>query len=461
MKHIMNFRTSVRLWLTGALLLLPWQAEAVKKSYTVAAVGDCLLSSRASLLPDPAFLKLAEIVRGADCAFGNCETTLFNAGGGFPAYKTVDPNVYCETWGADEFRWLGLDIMSVGNNHIMDFSFAGLFSTLSQLDRVGIGYAGAGRDLENASRPGYIDTAAGVVALVSASSWIPEKDQQASRSHPYMNGRPGLNPLNTDFFVRLDTGTYEELKSTFKKILTGLGEEIPEKDDPWKEKIDLGEYKFLKGDKIEETLVPDSGDMERVLGEIKAARNNSRLVIATLHQHIGLDKQTRPTRFQEEFARQCIDAGADIFIGTGPHVLWGIEIYKGKPIFYSLGNFFFQELRLIAPEAYQRMEMPANSIDPGAYNAKFGEYFTEAAIWESFVPVITYGPDDRVQKIQLYPLAIDPREPLYQRGVPMLAEGERAKSIINRLGGLSQAYRTSILYQNGTGMISLPAGEKK
>ena len=49
-----------------------------------------------------------------------------------------------------------------------------------------------------------------------------------------------------------------------------------------------------------------------------------------------------PADFIPIFARAVIDAGADVFVGHGPHVLRGIEIYKGKPIFYSLSNFIFQ-----------------------------------------------------------------------------------------------------------------------
>lgn len=48
-----------------------------------------------------------------------------------------------------------------------------------------------------------------------------------------------------------------------------------------------------------------------------------------------------PQEYQRALARRYIDAGADLVIGSHPHVLQGIEYYKGKPIFYSLGNFVF------------------------------------------------------------------------------------------------------------------------
>ena len=57
--------------------------------------------------------------------------------------------------------------------------------------------------------------------------------------------------------------------------------------------------------------------------------------------HWGIERNTYPEDYQKTLARQYIDAGADAVIGSHPHVLQGIEYYQGKPIFYSLGNFIF------------------------------------------------------------------------------------------------------------------------
>lgn len=454
-------------WVHGGLVLLLtlWigalPAGAVKKTYSVAAVGDCLLSSRVSLLPDARFLKLVDILRRADCAYGNCETALFHAGEGFPAYKTMDPNVFCEPWGADEFKWLGLDIMSLANNHVMDFSFAGLFSTLQNLERVGIQTAGAGADLGRASRAGYVDTAAGMVALVSCTSWIPEKEHQASPGHAHMKGRPGFNPLNAKFVVRLGGTVFGDLRDVFARIGREMGQTIPDEAVQKQKEIAVGEFTAVPAEKTEEALLPDERDVARILQEIRIARQNARLVMVALHEHNGLDRQSRPTQFQEEFARQCIDAGADLFFGTGPHAMWGIELYKGKAIFHSLGNFFFQEVRLISPEAYQRFGMPADSTDPMAFNAKFDEFFRDDIYWQSFVPLITFDGDNRLSEIKLYPLVIDRHEPLYQRGVPGLAEGEQAAAVLDRLGELSRRFNTILTVQNGVGTVQLPPAGKR
>ena len=74
-------------------------------------------------------------------------------------------------------------------------------------------------------------------------------------------------------------------------------------------------------------------------------------MIVSLHCHESGANRSVPADFIPIFAKAVIDAGADVFVGHGPHVLRGIEIYKGKPIFYSLSNFIFQnETVLRMPE---------------------------------------------------------------------------------------------------------------
>jgi poly-gamma-glutamate capsule biosynthesis protein CapA/YwtB (metallophosphatase superfamily) len=428
-----------------------------EREITISAVGDCLIANKVSHFTDPRFLELVEILRSADCTWGNCETTLFNAGEGFPAYKTGDPNVYCEPWGADEFKWLGIDLMSAANNHIMDFDYDGLFATLKHLDRVGIKYAGAGKDLDHAAKPGFFETPAGPVALISFSSWVPEKNHQASLPHPYMKGRPGLNPINTEFVIQLDDQLFFRQLGLRNDTMKKLGFPIP-KNEQGKDlkEFRFGDMKVIKGDKTELVLTPEQRDLDRIIEMIKVAKRNSRIVIATIHEHIGREKQKFPTRFQEDFARSCIDAGADMFIGTGAHEIWGIEIYKGKPIFYSVGNFFFQvPLRIISPAAYQSVGLPADTKDPTLYEEKFAEYFKGMPVWESFVPFITFDSENKLKEIILYPITLGENEPLYRRGTPRLADKNEAKTIMDRLIRISKPYKTTINSQKGIWKVVL------
>lgn len=96
----------------------------------------------------------------------------------------------------------------------------------------------------------------------------------------------------------------------------------------------------------EATAGPDQAgvawlDAERVLGDIRFARPLTDVLIVCLHW--GVEYATRPQRQQVELAHRMIDAGADLVVGGHPHVVQPCELYKGKWICYSLGNFIFDQ----------------------------------------------------------------------------------------------------------------------
>lgn len=439
----------------------PAAKKAVEKKpdeapMTVSILGDCILGYKVSNYDHPGFKKIVDIIRAADCTLGNCELAICKGGELFPAYKDFDPNVYCDPWAADEFKWLGIDLMGLANNHAMDFDYDGLFATLHHLDRVDIRYAGAGKDLEHATKAGMYESKGGPVALISCTSWLPEKNLQASLSHPYMKGRPGVNPVNVELALELEKEKFDALKKIYDQALTDLG--FPDEVKKGKEvkKFKFENSTILKGDKTDLLLIPEKRDIERIVKVIKAAKRNNRIVIVALHEHIGSKKQENPSKFQEDFARTCIDAGADMFCSTGPHQIWGIEIYKGKPIFHSVGNFFLHmPLRIIGPEAYQRFGFPPDSLDPTLYENKFLDFFKSEVFWESFVPVVSFDAKNRVSGIKLYPIELGQHEPFHRRGTPRLANPERAQSIFKRLKKKSKEYKTTIKVKNGIGWVVL------
>jgi poly-gamma-glutamate synthesis protein (capsule biosynthesis protein) len=275
-----------------------------------------------------------------------------------------------------------------------------------------------------------------------------------------MKGKPGLNPLNVDWELQVDEEKFARMKKLRDDIIKDLGLPLP-KEEEGKEvtKLKMGENTYIKGDKIEILMSANKKDQERIKESIKIAKRNSRLVIVSQHEHIGTFKEEGegPTKFQEEFARSCIDAGADMFVGTGAHQLWGIEIYKGKPIFYCLGNFFFQlPIRIISPEAYQRMGLPPDTKDPTLYEEKFDQHFTDFPVWDSVVPVVTFDSQDKVKEIKLYPILMEGRDkPMYLRGTPRLALPEKAKAIIDQLNKISKPYNTTITFKKGVGKVVL------
>ncbi|MFX3633818.1 MAG: CapA family protein [Candidatus Pristimantibacillus sp.] len=85
--------------------------------------------------------------------------------------------------------------------------------------------------------------------------------------------------------------------------------------------------------------VAETYDTTRAVAAIAKAKKEADIVVVMVHW--GIEKSDTPEKYQRDFAREYIDAGADLVIGSHPHVLQGFETYKGKWIAYSLGNFIF------------------------------------------------------------------------------------------------------------------------
>ncbi len=82
-------------------------------------------------------------------------------------------------------------------------------------------------------------------------------------------------------------------------------------------------------------------DEGELFSQVVAARKDYPDDVLVLMLHWGVEAAYSPTERQKEIARNLVDAGADLIIGAHPHRVQGVEFYKGKPIFYSLGNFQF------------------------------------------------------------------------------------------------------------------------
>ncbi|PYI56302.1 CapA family protein [Paenibacillus flagellatus] len=85
--------------------------------------------------------------------------------------------------------------------------------------------------------------------------------------------------------------------------------------------------------------VADTYALPVPLEAIRNAKKQADLVVVVAHW--GVERQDTPEKYQKDYARQYIDAGADLVVGGHPHVLQGFDHYNGKWIAYSLGNFIF------------------------------------------------------------------------------------------------------------------------
>ena len=452
---------------TFLFFVLALSALGTERKISIVGVGDCIISRRLSNHTEEPFLKLIELIRNADLAYGNMEGTLHDKKG-YPAPKGGDLNLMAESFLADELKWAGFDIMGMANNHSMDYMFEGLFETQANLDRVGIVYAGTGKNLEEAASPAYFDSGNGRIALINCAA-IPYGAPEwalASATRGDVAGRPGVNPLRMKMAFQV---TKDDL-GTLKRIVGSMmppeyGWKPPEGDEF--DFLRMGTFKASEKPGLDAELNPK--DVQRITDAVRRAREDAHIVMVTVHDH-------GQREYLEKFAHSCIDSGADCFFGSGPHVVRGLEIYKGKPIFYSLGNFLFQFLTVKrlpsevyeSTDMYQAMiprekweEITSEEIDnlrsyPRDFYKYIGSYFGDKEIfWTSVVPRIVFS-DGKLEEIKLYPITLNPgtdrADPL---GRPFLADDTLGKRIISRMNRFSKKYGTKIVFQDSIGTVEL------
>jgi len=138
----------------------------------------------------------------------------------------------------------------------------------------------------------------------------------------------------------------------------------------------------------------------------------------------------------------------------------GVEIYQGKPIFYSVGNFVFQNetVGFFPADAYERFDLdlkatPSDFLDARTNGGKKG-HPSDPAYWENMFAVCRFS-KKKLSRIEIQPIDQGFGRPTPQRGRPMLAEGEVAQRVIERVTRLSQRYGTKVVNRNGVGLIDL------
>jgi poly-gamma-glutamate synthesis protein (capsule biosynthesis protein) len=228
--------------------------------------------------------------------------------------------------------------------------------------------------------------------------------------------------------------------------------------------------RFVLGDTFSISTKPDQRDVEENLRWIREARRQADWVIVSLHCHEfggrSLLKARKRTELEEiadfvpSFAHEAIDAGADLFVGHGSHVPLGIEIYKGKPIFFSLGNFIFQNetVGFFPADAYERFDLDARATPADFLDARTDKdtkgHPGDPLYWENIVPVCHYK-SRKLNQIKLYPIDQGHGRPRGQRGRPLLADGDVGRRVLERVQRLSRLYATEIDIRDGSGLIKI------
>lgn len=207
-------------------------------------------------------------------------------------------------------------------------------------------------------------------------------------------------------------------------------------------------------------------DLRDILREVRSGKQFSDFLSVTIHwhqnrfsfQHYSFDHY--PADFQIDFARQVIDHGADFFFAHGVHTLKGVEIYKGKPIFYGVSNFVFQhsQFRSWRDDAAFRAPTPLEGpiVGDGESNEGRWAWLDLPENKEALLVSADYL-DGKLSRVSIYPadLGITPR-PGSMIGTPRRPTPEVANKILGRLCEYSQPFGTEIRIEDGVGVIDIP-----
>ena len=429
--------------------------EAEHGDISIAVLGDTMISRRMRAFREPHFLKLVEILRNADVSIANLEFLFHDYESSWQwtrgTYTRSDPK------NLNELKWMGIDAVLTANNHAYDFSEGGLMTTLKHLDDMDIPHAGGGKDVDQARAPAYVDSSRGRVAVMSASSTFSDISR-AGPGRPDFPGRPGINALRHQKIHHVTPDVFEALHKANRELgydeqedaaaQFGFGGHSEEALDKRTAVRFMGsEFRLADASTIETSV--NQEDLAGIGKWIRGATKQADWLVYGVHCHESGatgeyhgGSRTSPPDFLVDFAHWSIDQGCDLFAGHGPHFLRGIEIYHGKPIFYSLGNFIFQNESVpwVPDEGYRRFglgydQTPGDYLDTRSDSGKRG-FPADAVFWQSVVGVCHYEAKE-LKEVKLYPIDIGFGRPIPQRGRPVLAQGHVADDILQWLKHLS------------------------
>ena len=274
-------------------------ATKLSGELTLLAVGDVFVDRSD---PPSVFAKVASLLRQGDIVTGNLEG--LNCDRGTPIEGKIEVGSRHLRSAPDNVRALvsaGFNAMALANNHNMDYGPDGLFQTIELLDQNNIVHAGGGRNLEDAHRPALIERNGVKVAILSYTSL-------------FVSGFPA-----------------EENKAGLATIKVSTSYQAPEN------------IHYQPGYPPLMTTIPDPLDEERMVNDVQQAKQRADIVLVAFHWGVSYG-HGKIVGYQKELGRAAIDAGADLIMGSHPHALMAMEMYKGKLICYSMGNFVMDNM---------------------------------------------------------------------------------------------------------------------
>lgn len=445
--------------------------DAETGDITMALTGESLITRPMRAFREPAYLGLLELLRDADVTFTNAEM-LFHDYEGYPREESKGTYMRCAPEIAADLKWMGIDIVATANNHAFDFLTEGVLVNRHNLEAAGLVPAGTGENMAAARAAGYFDSARGRVGLVASTDDVNVPGGRAGNQRSDMRGRPGTNHIRVEKIYPLASADFDALKRIDESLGLKRARETLRKGrfpkHRWLESEDELYFapspeppavKFRRADETSRYVTEvDAEDWEGTLRSLKEARHHADWLLYSHHTGYQGETAFDPADHFIEMSHEAIDNGVDVVIGHGPHRDRGIEIYRGKPIFYSLGDFILQTDSIARQPAdnYERFGLAADSLVSDFYAARTAGGTSEVrrVSWISFVPVLRWRAK-QLRRIELYPVSLGMGLPRGTLGRPVLADVETAAEVIGNLQTYSAQFGTTIEFDGSKGIIEV------
>jgi poly-gamma-glutamate capsule biosynthesis protein CapA/YwtB (metallophosphatase superfamily) len=289
-----------------------WSGSYDNKAVTLLLLGDVSVEQRAD--PANAMVHVRETLKRADLVYGNLEGLLVKSKG--PDQDIPDKSGW-QHIGPEAIAALkagNIQVVGVANN--VAYGPTDIMKSLAVLDANGIQHAGGGANLDAAHKPAIIERKGVRIGFLQyTAKWYQEDQQIATATSP------GVARLKSIDGMTVDPADLERLRDDIRRL---------------RPLVDILIVSSHNRDGLGRTI--NSAAPEGKQGPVNPA---------TLIAPIPLGGQyAQAEPYEKELAHAAIDAGADIVYGHGSHVLQGVEVYKGKPVMYCLGNFATDWIRM-------------------------------------------------------------------------------------------------------------------
>lgn len=276
-----------------------------EKRIKIAVVGDVQVNREK---PESAFTYVLDLLKDSDFRFCQLESTISELGEVRPDVQ--NPAHRVPTKMVKGLTSAGFKAVTMAGNNNLDYGPEALFNTVRILNENGITAIGVGKNIEEARKIHYFTINGVTIAIVNACSILRE-------GYAATKSRPGLSPLHVSTFYESLENIYEQPGTPSKTI-----------------------------------TIPNWDDLSAICGLISEAKNRADYVIASFHWGVHFTYDL--AMYQPDVAYAAIDAGADAIIGTHPHCLQAMDVYKNRPIFYSMSNFVFDQPEEQAPQSVKK-----------------------------------------------------------------------------------------------------------